>query len=142
MKTRLLLHCDTARLTCFLSKEGEQERQFFTDLMEAFEYAATIVTDETPITVYDDGGRVIVESVIAPSRASNRPTNSSEQFQPDGETKPRPLPQRAAKLAYDAIALKAYFIALDRHTQGERADPLKDWIEAERQLLQATPPSD
>jgi hypothetical protein len=42
--------------------------------------------------------------------------------------------QREQKLSYDAIALKAYFIALDRHARGEEADPLKDWVEAERQL--------
>jgi len=35
---------------------------------------------------------------------------------------------------YDAITLKAYFIALDRHARGEPADPLKDWLEAERQI--------
>jgi len=40
----------------------------------------------------------------------------------------------AANPRYDAIALKAYFIALDRHARGEPADPLKDWLEAERQF--------
>ncbi len=40
------------------------------------------------------------------------------------------------KVSYDTIALKAYFIALDRHARGEDADPLKDWLEAERQLKQ------
>ena len=37
----------------------------------------------------------------------------------------------------DAIALAAYFIALDRHARGEAPDPLKDWLEAERQLTRA-----
>jgi hypothetical protein len=39
--------------------------------------------------------------------------------------------------SYDAIALAAYFIALDRHVRGEAPDPLKDWLEAERQLTAA-----
>ncbi|HEY3897443.1 MAG TPA: DUF2934 domain-containing protein [Chthoniobacter sp.] len=38
---------------------------------------------------------------------------------------------------YDAIALRAYFIALERHRNGEAADPLKDWLEAEQQLTKA-----
>jgi hypothetical protein len=29
------------------------------------------------------------------------------------------------------------FIALDRHARGEAPDPLKDWLEAERQLTRA-----
>ena len=41
---------------------------------------------------------------------------------------------KVPKPSYDAIALKAYFIALDRHARGEEADPLKDWVEAEHQL--------
>jgi hypothetical protein len=44
---------------------------------------------------------------------------------------------RGSKPSYDAIALATYFIALDRHARGEAADPLKDWLEAERQLSTA-----
>jgi hypothetical protein len=42
------------------------------------------------------------------------------------------------KTSYDDIALRAYFIALDRHRRGEPADPSRDWLEAERQLGEAT----
>jgi hypothetical protein len=42
---------------------------------------------------------------------------------------------KADKPCYDLIALKAYFIALDRHARGEPSDPFKDWLEAEKQLL-------
>ena len=41
---------------------------------------------------------------------------------------------QGSKLSYDAIALAAYFIALERHARGEAPDPLKDWLEAERQF--------
>jgi hypothetical protein len=44
---------------------------------------------------------------------------------------------KGSKPSYDAIALAAYFIALDRHARGEAPDPLKDWLEAERQLATA-----
>ena len=37
-----------------------------------------------------------------------------------------------SKPSYDAIALAAYFIALERHARGEAPDPLKDWLEAKR----------
>jgi len=37
-------------------------------------------------------------------------------------------------ISYDAVALRAYFIALDRHRRGEPPDPFKDWTEAESQL--------
>jgi hypothetical protein len=47
-----------------------------------------------------------------------------------------PLSDRAS---YDAIALKAYLIALDRHKRGEASDPASDWIEAERLVLSHRP---
>ncbi|MEP6668131.1 MAG: DUF2934 domain-containing protein [Chthoniobacter sp.] len=40
----------------------------------------------------------------------------------------------ASKPTYDEIALRAYFLALDRHRRGEPSDPQKDWTEAEQQL--------
>jgi hypothetical protein len=45
-----------------------------------------------------------------------------------------PRADKELKPSYDAIALAAYFIALARHARGEAPDPLKDWLEAERQL--------
>ena len=45
-----------------------------------------------------------------------------------------PQSDLGSKPSYDAIALAAYFIALDRHARGEAPDPLKDWLEAERQF--------
>jgi hypothetical protein len=51
-----------------------------------------------------------------------------------------PYPNGAApvpKPTYDEIALRAYFLALDRHRRGEASDPEKDWTEAEQQLRPA-----
>ena len=41
------------------------------------------------------------------------------------------------KPTYDEIALRAYFLALDRHRRGDPSDPEKDWTEAEQQLRPA-----
>lgn len=40
--------------------------------------------------------------------------------------------------SYDEIALRAYFIGLDRETRGEPSAPLQDWAEAEQQLSSQT----
>ena len=39
------------------------------------------------------------------------------------------------QLAPEVIALRAYFIAEQRHAEGKPGDSLSDWLEAERQLL-------
>jgi len=52
-----------------------------------------------------------------------------------GKAEQKHATPETAKPCYDTIALKAYFIALDRHARGEPGDPLKDWSEAERQLF-------
>jgi hypothetical protein len=147
MKPRFEVHCDAIGSTFALARGEEGWRQYFTDLRDVLDYATEIATEETPITIYNELGCVIVESIIAPKRAAepsrqnvsiragtNRMTNTAEQFQEDGGPDQRPLPPSAPKPSYDAIALKAYFIALDRHARGEPGDPLKDWIEAENQL--------
>ncbi|EDY16116.1 hypothetical protein CfE428DRAFT_6378 [Chthoniobacter flavus Ellin428] len=36
---------------------------------------------------------------------------------------------------YDDIALRAYFIGLDHDANGDQPDPLRDWAEAEHELL-------
>ncbi len=156
MKPRFEVHCDAIGSTFALARGEEGWRQYFTDLRDALDYATEIATEETPIIIYNELGGVIVESVIAPKRApepsrQNLPiqagtdrmmTNAPEQSQADGGTNQSPLPRQAAKPSYDAIALKAYFIALNRHARGEPSDPLKDWLEAERQLLHFDAPSD
>jgi len=68
MHSRLLLCCHPDRSTFTLSKEGEKSCQFFTELVAALDYAAKIVSDDTPITISNGNGKVIVESVISPRK--------------------------------------------------------------------------
>jgi hypothetical protein len=56
---------------------------------------------------------------------------------PDNHNDESPLTNENALPLYDAIALRAYFIALERHRNGGDPDPLKDWLEAEQQLIKA-----
>jgi len=68
-KARLLLHCDVRQSTFCLGKEGEKDwRQYFPDLRAALDYASKIVTEETPIAIYNELGRMLFESLISPRR--------------------------------------------------------------------------
>jgi hypothetical protein len=49
-----------------------------------------------------------------------------------------PSSAQSANSNYDAIALSAYFIALERARRGEEIDPLADWVQAERRLNSAS----
>ena len=62
-------------------------------------------------------------------------SNLTPHQNPQNQGRPN---DRMALPLYDAIALRAYFIALERHRNGEAPDPLKDWLEAERQLTKDT----
>ncbi|MEI9896179.1 MAG: hypothetical protein WDN28_20520 [Chthoniobacter sp.] len=66
MKSRLFLHCDALHSTFTLSKEGENWQREFINLKEALDFAATVVTEETPLVVYNELGRVIIESFVNP----------------------------------------------------------------------------
>ena len=76
MKTRLLLSCDAAHESFTLAREGEKQRQEFHNLQEALDYAAAIVAEETTIAIYNEVGRLIVESRVSPrprrSRSSHK----------------------------------------------------------------------
>ena len=61
-------------------------------------------------------------------------TNDSDSTNAMAGTDPSLPPVAELKPSYDTSALKAYFIALDRHARGEPANTLKDWLEAERQV--------
>lgn len=43
---------------------------------------------------------------------------------------------QGAAPSYDAIALRAYFIGLEREARGEPSAPQRDWQEAEQQLVE------
>jgi hypothetical protein len=60
---------------------------------------------------------------------------SSEANPPEAKEGSQPPVPRIFPPSYDDIALRAYFIALDRHRRGQPSDPFKDWVEAERQLV-------
>jgi hypothetical protein len=63
MSGHLLLHCDS---TNTLAQEGTDTRKQFSELREALEYAASTISEVTRIRLYNDRGRVIVESTIHP----------------------------------------------------------------------------
>jgi hypothetical protein len=54
-----------------------------------------------------------------------------------GKARRRKMSTLAAP-SYDEIALRAYFIGLDREARGEPSAPLQDWAEAEHQLSPQT----
>jgi hypothetical protein len=68
MKPRLLLYCDAVQSTFALAREGEDAREYFTELRAALDHAASMVGEETPIMIYNEAGRVIVESIVTPRR--------------------------------------------------------------------------
>ncbi|HEY3899173.1 MAG TPA: hypothetical protein VGM54_11200 [Chthoniobacter sp.] len=72
MKTRLVLSCDAVHSSFTLSREGETQNQEFNDLREALDYAAAIVTEETPLAIYNEVGRLIVESCVGPRSGPSR----------------------------------------------------------------------
>ena len=67
MKSRLLLHCDAVLSTFTLMKQGEKWRRSFADLKEALDFAATVVTEETSLLVYNELGRIMIESFVSPA---------------------------------------------------------------------------
>ncbi len=66
MKSRLLLHSDAVLSNFVLTQQGENWKRQFTDLKEALGYATTVVTEETPLAVYNELGRIIIESFVRP----------------------------------------------------------------------------
>jgi hypothetical protein len=67
MKSRLLLHSDAVLSSFILMKQGENWKRRFTDLKEALGYAATVVEEETHLVVYNEVGRIIIESFVSPA---------------------------------------------------------------------------
>ena len=68
-KLRFYLNCESERSLFILSRDGERWRQYFTDLADALDDAASRVTEETPITILNAAGQVVLESVIVPKSA-------------------------------------------------------------------------
>jgi hypothetical protein len=62
----LLLYRDATNESFTLAQEGNELRHTFTDLRDALSHAAAMVTEETPIRVYNEMGKLVVESAITP----------------------------------------------------------------------------
>jgi len=77
MKTRLLLHCAFVDAAFTLAKEGEDWRYTFSRLEEALNYASEIITEETPITIYNEIGEVMVESFVKRARTESLSLSST-----------------------------------------------------------------
>ncbi|HEY3897350.1 MAG TPA: hypothetical protein VGM54_01985 [Chthoniobacter sp.] len=69
LKDRLLLHCDATHSSFILSKHRENWRRTFTDLRTALNFASTVVTEDAALLIYNDSGRVIIETVVSPATA-------------------------------------------------------------------------
>ena len=67
MRPRLLLNCDSHLSSFSLTREDQSWRKQFHDLKHALDFAATIVRQDTPLVVYNDAGRAIVESFVNPA---------------------------------------------------------------------------
>ena len=67
MKPRLTLHCDCSLSSFSLTLEGESWRRQFSDLKHALDYAAAVITEDLPLVVYNETGRVIIESFLSPA---------------------------------------------------------------------------
>ena len=71
MRPRLHLNCDSRLSSFSLTRDGQSWRKQFKDLKHAIEFAANVVQEDTPLVVYNDVGRVIVESFVAPAIADD-----------------------------------------------------------------------
>lgn len=69
MRPRLLLNCDSRLSSFSLTREDQTWRKQFGDLKHALEFAATVIREDTPLVVYNEAGRVIVESFVNPAVA-------------------------------------------------------------------------
>jgi hypothetical protein len=66
MGKRLLLYCETTHGTYTLAEEGAPHREVFTDLSDALAYASRFVYEETEILVFNEVGKLIIETTITP----------------------------------------------------------------------------
>ena len=74
---KLLLHCDAASSVFTLTLEGAEWREKFSSLKAAFAHATIKVTKVTPISIYNEMGRLLVTSTVAP--AVSEPVAVGEQ---------------------------------------------------------------
>ena len=71
----------------------------------------------------------------APAKPATKPV-AKPLAKPATKTvrKVRPKSAPVAKPEHEHIQVRAYHIALERRASGHEADPIADWLEAERQI--------
>jgi len=67
MPAKLRLHCDVLRSNFTLSRQGGNWNKSFASFDDAYEEAETRVTETTPLILYNEQGRVILETVVYPA---------------------------------------------------------------------------
>jgi len=66
MATKLRLHCDVLNGRFTLSRQGEDWRKSFDSFDDAYEFAESRATEPTPLVLYNERGRVILETLVYP----------------------------------------------------------------------------
>ena len=63
---RLLLHCDALNSRFTLAQEGRGWKQFFNSFEDAYEEAELRAAIDTPLVLFNERGKVIVETTVSP----------------------------------------------------------------------------
>jgi len=62
----MLLWCDALNSDYTLSEKGKDWQRSFHSFEDAFEDAESRITSDTPLTLYNERGKVIIETTISP----------------------------------------------------------------------------
>ena len=66
MAMKLRLHCDALNSKFTLSEAGAEWRKSFDSFDDAYEQAEAYATAKTPLTLYNEKGRIILETTVFP----------------------------------------------------------------------------
>ena len=80
-------------------------------------------------------GKPAVTNQRAVRKAATAPAKAAKAAAPKPKRATKPTASKAPTFGTDDVALRAYFIAEKRRTDGLLGDEHHDWLEAERQLL-------
>ncbi|MEP6668962.1 MAG: hypothetical protein ABJF10_07415 [Chthoniobacter sp.] len=62
----VLIFCGGSPFQYTLARVGEDSKKVFNSFEETLEYARKMVTVETPLTIYDKSGRVLLKTTVPP----------------------------------------------------------------------------
>lgn len=65
---RFFLYCNATTSVYMLEREGETWRKEFNCMLGALLFAASVATEETPVTMLDEFGVAFLERTIIPNR--------------------------------------------------------------------------